>query len=198
MLENKTVVCFGDSNTWGYNSDPATDFRYEENQRWVNILQNKTGAKFINCGINGREIPVTEMSIEALDWLDGSHGSVLFCVMLGTNDILNNDGFTAERTGFRMKRLLDILVNQPAVQNKTAQILLIAPANCVLGSWANSEFIVSEISRLGKVYESIAKACNIRFFDAGTVDIGLLEDGVHFTKQGHRAMAEALERYLAE
>ena len=37
----KTIVCFGDSNTWG--SNPTTRDRYPFEQRWTGILQRELG-----------------------------------------------------------------------------------------------------------------------------------------------------------
>ena len=51
------VLCFGDSNTYGY--DPRSYFggRYPAISRWVDLLAAKTGWDVINAGENGREIP---------------------------------------------------------------------------------------------------------------------------------------------
>lgn len=35
----KTIVCYGDSNTYGYN--PENGFRYEYEERWTTILQKE-------------------------------------------------------------------------------------------------------------------------------------------------------------
>ena len=50
------VICFGNSNTYGY--DPRDFFggRYDEYSRWVDILAAKTGWTVLNMGQNGREI----------------------------------------------------------------------------------------------------------------------------------------------
>ena len=53
------VLCFGDSNTYGY--DPRSYFggRYAADSRWVDLLARKTGWKVENLGEPGREIPQT-------------------------------------------------------------------------------------------------------------------------------------------
>lgn len=53
------VICFGDSNTYGY--DPRGYFggRYGADCRWVDILAAETGWTISNMGQNGREIPST-------------------------------------------------------------------------------------------------------------------------------------------
>ena len=37
----KTILCYGDSNTYGYN--PSNGFRYPENVRWTGRLQSALG-----------------------------------------------------------------------------------------------------------------------------------------------------------
>ena len=50
----KTILCYGDSNTWGYN--PETNSRFKANERWTNILSNILGDNYviIEEGLNGR------------------------------------------------------------------------------------------------------------------------------------------------
>ena len=52
------IVCFGDSNTYGF--DPRSWFgnRYDAESRWPDILESKTGWNICNLGENGREVPV--------------------------------------------------------------------------------------------------------------------------------------------
>ena len=74
------VICFGDSNTYGY--DPRGYFggRYEGDSRWVDILSAETGWTVCNMGQNGRKIlSVVPAFPDDTD---------LLIVMLGTNDLL--------------------------------------------------------------------------------------------------------------
>jgi len=78
------VICFGDSNTYGY--DPRGYFggRYDADCRWVDILAAETGWTVSNLGQNGREIPSSAPAFPA--------GTDLLIVMLGTNDLLQGRG----------------------------------------------------------------------------------------------------------
>ena len=55
-MEQIRIVCFGDSNTWGY--DPRTSERFPQKVRWTGLLQEKLGRKYqvIEEGQNGRTI----------------------------------------------------------------------------------------------------------------------------------------------
>ena len=50
----KTVLCYGDSNTWGYN--PQTKERFPRNVRWPGVLRQELGEDYeiIEEGLNGR------------------------------------------------------------------------------------------------------------------------------------------------
>ena len=77
------LVCFGDSNTYGY--DPRSFFggRYPAECRWTDLLAERTGLEVVNLGQNGREIPPGAGSLSGLLRRDD-----LLVVMLGDNDLL--------------------------------------------------------------------------------------------------------------
>lgn len=87
------VICFGDSNTYGY--DPRGYFggRYDADCRWVDILTVETGWTVSNMGQNGREIPSAAPAFSA--------DTDLLIVILGTNDLLQGRSpeQTARETG---------------------------------------------------------------------------------------------------
>ena len=90
------IICFGDSNTYGY--DPRGYFggRYDANCRWVDILAAETGWDIYNMGQNGREIPAAAPAFP--DDTD------LLIVMLGTNDLLQ--GRSPEQAAERLERCM--------------------------------------------------------------------------------------------
>lgn len=52
----KKIVCYGDSNTFGYN--PKNGFRFDKNIRWTSVLQKNLGKEFeiINEGMCDRTV----------------------------------------------------------------------------------------------------------------------------------------------
>lgn len=173
-------ICFGDSNTYGYDPRSFLGDRYPAESRWVDLLAKETGWDMVNRGMNGREIP--GHSIPLPDGLD------LLIVMLGTNDLLQ--GADAEVAAARMEAFLRCL---PIGRDK---ILLIAPPPMKPGAWVNSSRLIDESRKLGKEYRLIAQRLGLRFADGAEWNIELSYDGVHFTEKGHRAFAEALLKIL--
>ena len=170
------VICFGDSNTYGY--DPRGYFggRYDADCRWADILSAETGWTVCNMGQNGREIPFAAPAFP--DDTD------LLIVMLGTNDLLQ--GRSPEQAAERLERFL------AGISMDRSKILLIAPPPVALGAWVPSQQLIDESRTFTRLCQTLAKQMGIRFADAGRWDIPLAYDGVHFTEQGHRAFATKL------
>lgn len=59
------VICFGDSNTYGYDPRGYLGGRYDADGRWVDILATETGWTICNMGQNGQEIPFTPPAFPA-------------------------------------------------------------------------------------------------------------------------------------
>ena len=96
----KNVLCFGDSNTYGY--DPAgmrdgTAVRYAQDVRWCGVAQRDLGEGWhvIEEGLNGRTTVRDDMchldtnlnGVRALPMLLEAHKPLdAIVIMLGTND----------------------------------------------------------------------------------------------------------------
>ena len=170
------VICFGDSNTYGYDPRGCFGGRYDADCRWVDILAAETGWTISNLGQNGREIPSAAPGLPT--------DTDLLIVMLGTNDLLQ--GKSPEQAAERLERFLsDISLER----NK---ILLIAPPPVALGEWVPSPQLIDNSRAFAQCCKTLAEQLGIRFADAGKWDIPLTCDGVHFTEQGHRAFAAGL------
>jgi len=170
------VICFGDSNTYGY--DPRSWFggRYDADNRWVDILAAETGWTVCNMGQNGREIPTTAPAFP--------EDADLLIVMLGTNDLLQ--GCSPEKAAGKLERFLSVI---SLTQDK---LLLIAPPPVALGEWVSSQQLIDDSHTFARYCQDLAGKLGICFADAGVWDIPLAYDGVHFTEQGHKAFAAGL------
>ncbi|MBQ7782962.1 MAG: arylesterase, partial [Oscillospiraceae bacterium] len=89
----KNLLCFGDSNTFGYN--PENKSRYDFNDRWTGILSRKLqpfGIRVDEEGLCGRTTDFEDRyragrkGSDTLSLLLESHTPQLVIIMLGTND----------------------------------------------------------------------------------------------------------------
>ena len=179
------ILCFGDSNTYGY--DPRGFFgdRYEAKDRWVDLLAKQTGHEMINDGVNGRQIPRKPYVFRSAT--ENKPVDVIL-MMLGTNDLLQ--GATAKETADRMEGFLTFLLTL------CRKILLVAPPPMKRGVWVPTEALVTESHCLAEEYRILAERMNIPFADTLAWSIELTFDGVHFTEAGHHAFADNLRSYL--
>lgn len=170
------IICFGDSNTYGY--DPRSYFggRYDADSRWVDILAAETGWTVCNMGQNGREIPASAPAFP--DDTD------LLIVMLGTNDLLQ--GQSPEQAIDKLEYFIS------GLSLERSKILLIAPPPMTLGEWVPSQQLIDNSRTFARLCQTLAEQLGIHFADAGKWDISLAYDGVHFTEQGHKAFVAGL------
>ena len=182
------ILCFGDSNTYGY--DPRSYFgsRYPAEHRWVDLLAQRSGWEVLNAGENGREIPRTAGELRRFaQLLSGCQPVDLLLVMLGGNDLLQ--GADAAGVAVRMEAFLT------QIPLPREQIVLIGPPPVKPGAWVTEERLLADSVGLAAAYQALSQKLGTRFVDAGGWEIALTFDGVHFSEEGHRTFAENL--YLA-
>ena len=170
------VCCFGDSNTYGYDPRSFLGGRYAAENRWVDILQSKTGWEIINQGMNGREIPRSAVFIPP--------ETERLILMLGANDLLQ--GCEPEKAAERIAHFVS------ALDLPTEEILWITPPPFAFGEWVQSQKMIDDSAAFAQFCLAQATEQNIRCLDAGRWGVTMAYDGVHFTEQGHRAFAEGL------
>lgn len=175
------IICYGDSNTYGYDPRSWLGDPYDPNSRWVDILAATTGWSVCNLGQNGRAIPSLPPAIP--------RDTDLLILMLGTNDLLQ--GRSPAEAASKLERFLTQL---PLNRD---QILLIAPPPLAFGDWVPNQELIDHSHAFAQFCQVLAERLGIPFADAGNWNITLAYDGVHFTPQGHRAFAHRLLEVLA-
>ncbi len=194
MNQQKRVVCYGDSNTYGYDPRGVLGGRYPDETLWTTLIQTDT-RDVINEGQNGRMIPkfAWEKS-EALQIL-AAHAPVdLAIVMLGTNDIINHWDFKAEDVAACMENCLtDLTAAMP-----DTRFLLIAPPPIQTGQLQMEPRLLVESQKFGECYRAAADRLNIAFADAADWQVEPAFDGVHFSEKGHAAFAKGLNQTLSQ
>ncbi len=202
----KTILCYGDSNTYGY--DARTGGRFPWEIRFPGVLQSELGPAFrvLEEGLGGRTTCLDDAYFEGRNGLTylkpclASHAPLsLAIVMLGTNDVKERFGLDAFCIGMGVKRLLEAIQN-PLMHNAEAmpQILVVAPAPVVRPPEGGlcegfGEHSIAVSHALAREYRLVAQQYGCQFFDAGTVaetDV----DGVHLSARSHEALGWALAR----
>ncbi len=200
----KTVMCFGDSNTFGTPPMKARgeDRRFEFASRWPNVMGAALGAgyKIIAEGHPGRTT-VFDDPIEGIHRngsrillsLIESHRPVdLLIVMLGTNDQKNKFGLNAADIAGGAGGLVEIAQASGYVKD----VLLIAPPK-VLERGCLAEIFEGAETRsesLSNEMKAEADYLGVDFIDAAEIIESDPLDGVHFNEASHKALGEAVAR----
>jgi len=204
----KRILCYGDSNTWGY--IPGSGERYDEETRWPMLLQKRLGAPYrvIEEGLNGRTTVLNdplEPGRNGLDYLGPclqSHAPLdLVVVMLGTNDLKRRFSLTAEEIAQGMERLIRTMeLSEAGPGSRKPDILLLAPPVLErVPVWSYAFLGMEEKSKqLGKAYQELAGRRGCSFLNAGRHVAAGGADGVHLTEEEHRRIAELVVSKVRE
>ena len=189
------ILCYGDSNTYGYDPQGGGS-RYPSESRWVNLLDMELRSCCVmNAGQNGREIPTNGWESArgvAMQMEAATEPGDFLIIMLGSNDLLLG-GMSAENACQRMKTFLTAVMER----NSGRKILLVGPVKMKPGFWVTEEGLVEESEQLIREYEKmVSELEGVDFADSNLWGVELTGDGVHFTKEGHKAFAEGLTKHL--
>ncbi len=199
----KSVLCYGDSNTWG--CDPApTHNRFLRDVRWTGVLQKLLGDGYyvIEEGCCGRTtvwddpIEVDKNGKTYLGPCLESHRPVnLVVLMLGTNDMKQRFSVPASDIARGVGTLCKVILNSGSGPDWQApKILVVAPprlgkldefAEMFAGGDVKSQHLAAD-------YKKIAEELKLPFLDSGTVVTTSDLDGLHWEADEHAKFARKL------
>jgi lysophospholipase L1-like esterase len=210
MSAPKTVLCYGDSNTWGFR--PDTKERFDEDTRWPGVLRNELGGGFrvIEEGLNGRttvwDDPIEEHRNGKRYLMPCllSHKPIeLVVMMLGTNDLKKRFSVSAFDIGRSIGVLLEIIGRSASGPGgaKPRTLVISSPPVGKLSEFAEMFEGAREKSlALPKYFREHAELHGCAFFDAGEVIRTSDLDGIHYEAAEHgklgRAVAANVQKIL--
>ena len=200
----KTILCYGDSNTWGY--DAGTQSRFSLEARWVSVLARELGDGYtvIPEGLNGRttvwpdpvEGEYKSGKTHLIPCLESHHPLDLVVVMLGTNDLKHRFGLSAWDIASGAATLVQMILRSEFGPNGSApRVLLMAPPPTCVANAAFSEMLEGADEKsalLGEQYRSVAAEQGCAFFDTSTVIVSDPTDGVHLAADQHHKLGQAV------
>jgi len=205
----REILCFGDSNTWGYS--PKSGRRFPRDARWTGVLQSRLGSGYhvIEEGQCGRttawDDPVEGGTRNGRAYLAPcleSHAPLdLVILMLGTNDTKKRFSLTAFDIGQCAAGLVDLIQSSTSGhQGSAPKLILVAPPPLsAMTAFADMfEDGAEKSKKLGGIYRDIASGRGCAFLDAGEIVSTSPLDGVHFEKAEHEKLGQALARMVKE
>ena len=211
--DEKTIMVFGDSITWGWvPKDPIVPtVRHAEEDRWPEIMAAALGDGFtvVTEGLSGRttniEDPDAPGLLNGADYLGSavmSHEPLdLVIIMLGTNDTKTHLARSPLEIGLGMGELVNIVQEDAGPQwysYEAPAVLVVSPPPLgdEIDPGAAEQFQDgnAKIAQLPAIYAAIVEAAGEHFFDAASVvqksDVG--PDGIHLVVSGNQVLGAAV------
>lgn len=227
-MEQKRVLCFGDSNTYGWiGSLSSPTRRYPPDIRWTGRLASLLGDSWtvIEEGLGGRTLndratecsglPVPGAGLSAMEYMPSCLLSHLpldaVVIMLGSNDMKSALGRSAQDIAQSMASLVDMIRFFPwesILEYAHPRILILSPP--LIGerkmSLAGERYVdAPQKSRmLAGLYRSVAQTHDAAFLDAASALGGEPWgeahgiDGMHLSSSDHAALASAVYEALTK
>lgn len=205
----KTILCYGDSNTYGVN--PYDGTRYPKNKRWTGILQDELGEEYdvIEEGLGGRTT-VWDDPIE--EYKNGktylypclaSHKPLNYVIlMLGTNDLKQRFSLSPQDIGFGLNKLINIIEQADCGANKSKpKIIVVSPPpigklNQVFSDMY--EGAVEKAKKLSGFYLNLAVEKRLLYLDSYKILKIEDGDGLHLSEWNHKILAHSLTNMIKQ
>ena len=200
------ILCFGDSNTWGY--EPGTAVRYGDTVRWPGVLQLLLGPAYtvIEEGLNGRTtvwedplMPGRNGKEYLLPCIESHRPFDLLVTALGTNDLKIKFSASPQDIARGLAMLVKIM-RAAAMEwgGNAPRVLLIAPP--LIGKLTEFAEIFTgaaeKSSRLSAWIGRTARELDCEFLDAASLIAADDRDGIHLSADAHKTLAEAVAQKI--
>ena len=219
-MERKHILCYGDSNTWGFmprkDRPPVkAENRYPWDVRWPGRLEKLLGGdwRVVEEGLNGRTtmfdcfMEEHRNGLKAIDvCLLTAMPVDLVILMLGTNDFQTNIASSALDTARAVQLMLEEAKKMGADRpGSTMKILLMAPAamdpirlerNFPLDSIDAAG--IQSSRELAGYLKQVAAQMNYAFIDTNDYIRPGEADGTHWDAEGHAKMADVIYEKVKE
>lgn len=206
----KSVVCFGDSNTYGHN--PENGERLPDTVRWPCLLQGLLGDDFkvIEEGLNGRTTVFDDPNDDwknGVDYIKGilcTHRPVDYLViMLGTNDMKTVYNASLEDIAAGLKEIVKRAESVMELkQGYVPKILIVSPPEIIPeildGPFNDSfdEVSIEKSKHLAYHYKQVADRFGCEFLDSKLYIKPSVVDGLHLDPAGHKGLAEIVSKTI--
>lgn len=206
----KNILCFGDSNTWGFIPESITESfprRHPHDVRWTGVLARELGEGFriIEEGQNGRTtvhddpFALVRNAKAVLPAILESHKPLdLVVLMLGTNDLKNVFGVSPAEIAVGAKILAQtILTSDAGLSAKPPRLLLMCPPT--IGELSHLPDLEAKLTnaqarsqQLPKHYEAVAAALGCAYLNTQEIVTPSPVDGIHLDAAAHQKLGQAV------
>lgn len=213
----KRILCYGDSNTWGYMPEGQPEgfhMRFPEEVRWTGVLQSVLGDGYavVEEGLNGRTTSFDQRGFRCRNGLAYLESSLLThepidmaIVYLGINDLKRQICGDAKKSAESLAALLDFVCRaRLGPEGGPTKVLLILPpplGEGILYPPFRDDFggrpAIDASEQLNREYRKIAERYGLDTLDAAAyAEAGA--DGLHLTAESHVMLGHAIAEKVRE
>lgn len=201
----KTIIGYGDSNMYGYIAE--THGRYDKKNRWIGILScilnneyevieegcnNRTGFYKNNSGYMQTGYLYLDECLKKCQKPD------IFILAIGTNDLQKFYDFDKNVFENGLKQY----VQKIKQKNDKVRIIIIPPVKLkkdVLKSSFRFQFDENSIKKsilIQDTYKKFSQENNIELFDINKIAQPSETDGLHYSSETHKTIAEKIAEFI--
>jgi lysophospholipase L1-like esterase len=216
MSEEKSILCYGDSLTWGWipTEEGAPTLRYSFERRWTGAMAKQLGDGYhiIEEGLSARTTSADDPNDPRLNgsqYLPSAIASHLpldlVIIMLGTNDTKPFFHRTPYDIAYGMAKLVgQVLTGGSGIGTPypAPKCLVVAPPPLTpmphpyfQGMFGGAQ---QKSLELGREYKHMSEFMKVDFLNAGDFITTNGCDGIHFTEQNNLELGKALAHKVRE
>ncbi len=193
-----TLLCYGDSNTWGFT--PGSGARHPREVRWPGVLAGclGEGVRLIEEGLNGRTVCTFFPEGDPLNGAEHLPGCLrayrevdTLVLLLGINDLFCDPSLQAAQVASTLEGALALLPSSCRVV-----LLPPLPVNLRHAPAGLYEREAGAARELAAEYRRLAQRRGCLFWDPGEVIEASALDGVHIDAESHLRLGRALCGFL--
>ena len=199
----KKIICYGDSNTFGFNAKDGSIF--DENTRWTSLLQKNLGSEYevVNEGMYDRTGFVNNPRGDLFsgpkhfsEMLSKTNNIDLLILAIGTNDLQSQYNISFDTIENGLKNLISL------AKAKVKNIIIIPPVildeRILKGAFSTQfdETGVEKSKKVGQIYRKIADKNGCLWFDINEFTTPSDYDGLHYDEKSHKLIAEKLAEFI--
>lgn len=207
-MNKTTILCYGDSNTWGWVPNKLGAERFDEHTRWPGVLRDILGDEYTIAeeGLGARTASIDEPRQDIFPLRNGLqmlpvtleiHAPVdIVILMLGTADLKPLFSVSPESVRDGIRQNIEVIRHFKEINGKTPRhIILVAPP--ILDDTAPLASKIFTNSRekseaLIPLYEALAKDMGCIFVDSNLHAAVDPAEGIHLAADSHKKLGKAL------
>lgn len=217
---HRTILCYGDSNTWGYvpsNYINPIIHRYSRAIRWTGLLQSLLGTQYyvVEEGLNGRTTNLDHFIApdrNGKTYLPSclyTHAPIdLVVLSLGGNDLKSYYNRSPEQVRDGLAELISIIRSSMYGKDMMTgpKLLILSPPMIqeVAETFKDEngiaffEGVTEKANKLVALYKELAKQQNCYFLDVSRTVSTSPVDGLHFDAEGHLILSQLLYKKITD